>query len=336
MANQQFSVFVFILGFGAGFISFHLQKFAVEFSNDRAYEDSFGVIPQRREFDLDPFPLPSCVPNRTSAVYVFYGSPIRSHQGDTLFKSITSLLKSNFPGQVRVVIDEIVNDTIREEIDPIYRDMLNKIDLKVVPLPDLNGKELIPHSNKIRALQAGALIYGKDSNECTVSFDADTYIHPTAPWNKLLSILQLHEIAVSHDCDVPIAGVPDFMREWMPNTGVLALRNTPRVRMILRDWLDHFLPCNATHVSTCTPGTDQYPFIQLTVKHAARLHKLDNSWNCRLTPTEIHAGIDNFPVYSLTVLSNRENPGADDAGVATTCAGYRECHILHGHWLKFP
>lgn len=336
MANQQLIVVVFILGFGAGIFSSHLHSLTQVFVPTGVYENAPRNSPLCREVNLDPFPLPSCAPNRTSAVYVFYGRPVGSHEGNTLFNSIGTLLKSNFPGRVRVVIDQKVNNTIRKEIKPIYKDLLDKIDLHVLDLPDLNGKELIPHSNKIRALQSGALIYGTDSNECTVSLDSDTYIHPTAPWNELLSILQLHDIAVSHDCEVPIAGVPDFLRMFMPNTGVLALRNTPRVRMILRDWLDHFVPCNATHVSTCTPGTDQYPFLQLTVKYAARLHKLDNSWNCRLTPTQIDAGIEDFPVHSLTVLSNRQDPNADDASIVTTCAGAQKCHILHGHWLKFP
>jgi len=325
-----------MLGFGAGLLSSHLQSLTHEFVGEEIYKDGVGNAPECRGVNLDPFPLPPCVSERTSAVYVFYGRPVGSQEGNTLFNSIGTLLKSNFPGRVRVVVDEKVNSTIRENISPIYKNLLDKVDLHVVALPNLNGKELIPHSNKIRALQAGALIYGNDSNECTVSLDTDTYVHPSAPWKKLLSILQLNEVAVSHDCDVPIAGVPGFLREFMPNTGVLALRNTPRVRMILRDWLDHFVPCNATHVSTCTPGTDQYPFIQLTAKHAARLHKLDNSWNCRLTPKEIDAGITEFPVHSLTVLSNKADPNADDTGVSTTCAGIRKCHILHGHWLKFP
>ncbi|VEU39209.1 unnamed protein product [Pseudo-nitzschia multistriata] len=218
----------------------------------------------------------------------------------------------------------------------MHRDLLDKIDIFALPLPDLSGKELIPHSNKIRALQAGALIYGKDTNECTVALDGDTYIHPNAPWTKLLSTLELYEISVSHDCDVAIEGVPEFLGEWMPNTGVLALRNTPRVRTILGDWLDRFVPCNATHVGSCTPGTDQYSFLQLAAKHAARLWKLDNSWNCRLTPTEISANITEFPVHSLTVLSNREDINAADSKAVTTCAGYRECHILHSHYLRFP
>ena len=75
-----------------------------------------------------------------------------------LFDSITTLLKSDFPGRVRVVIDQKVNETIRGELDPKYKDVLKRVEFNVVSLPDLNGKELIPHSNKIRALQARALL----------------------------------------------------------------------------------------------------------------------------------------------------------------------------------
>ena len=350
MASQQLLVFVFIFGFVAGIFTLHLHNLTQDSSTEYAYEyehnhnfdtDSVSVsvsnasIQRREDVKLDPFPLQPCAPNRTSAVYVFYGRPVRSNEGDSLFKSIKSLLKSNFPGRVRVIIDQRINETIREEIQMNHRDLLTKIDLHTVPLPDLDDKELIPHSNKIRALQAAALVYGTDSDECTVSLDTDTYVHHEAPWNNLLSILQLNDFAVAHDCDVQIAGVPDFLRYWMPNTGVLALRNTPRTRMVLKDWLDNFVPCNATHVSTCMPGTDQYPFLQLMAKHAVRFHKLDNSWNCRLAETERDAGIEDFPVYSLTVLSNREDPGMEGASIITTCAGYRECHILHGHWLKY-
>jgi len=342
MANQQLLIFTFFLGFGLGSITIHLHSIAAKLIDGNLYQSTSYNIDENRTgqrhegVNLDPFPLPPCEPNRTSALYVFYGRPVRSLEGNTLFNSIKTLLESNFPGRVRVVIDHMVNDTIREEIHPKHRDLLNKIELNVISLPDLRGKELIPHSNKIRALQSRALIYGNDSDECTVSFDADTYIHHRTPWNSLLSTLELNEIAVAHDCDVPISDVPDFLSMWMPNTGVLALRNTPRTRMILRDWLYHFKPCNGTHVSTCTPGTDQYPFLQLVAKHAARLHKLDNSWNCRLTEKEIHAGIEGFPVYSLNILSNRYEPASEGASISTTCGGSRECHILHGHWLKYP
>lgn len=341
MANLQLLVFAFLTGFGVGIFTFYIHLLVGTVSNDDVNQptyhiDTGGAVQRGGYANLDPFPLPPCEANRTSAVYVFYGRPIESVDGNLLFNSIETLLKSNFPGRVRIVIDQRVNETIREKVNPKHRYLLNKIELNVVPMPDLNGKELIPHSNKIRALQAAALIYGHDSNECTLSLDTDTYIHPEAPWKKLLSILQLNDVAVAHDCDVPIAGVPDYLDNWMPNTGVLALRNTPRTRMVLRDWLHHFVPCNGTHVSTCTPGTDQYPFLQLVVKHAARLHKLDNSWNCRITPTEIDAGIESFPVYSLNVLSSKEDAGSDGASTSTTCGGHRECHILHGHWLKFP
>jgi hypothetical protein len=242
------------------------------------------------------------------------------------------------------VIDEKRNQSIRDKMKPEFRHLLNDIELEVLKLPDLNNKELIPHSNKIRALQTRALIHGTDSDECTVSLDADTYIHPNAPWEKLLSILELHDVAVAHDCNVGIEDVPEFMNSWMPNTGVLALRNTPRTRLILGDWQRYFKPCNATHVSTCMPGTDQYPFLQLVAKHAARLHKLDNSWNCRVTLKEIGAGIENFPIYSLNVLSNKdldvlgnkEETDSDGVSLSTTCGGHGECHILHGHWLKYP
>lgn len=317
------------------------HSLAGKLSNDDMYRylDINEPSIQRRGDDnlqLDPFPLPPCNANRTSALYVLYGIPIRSEEGTTLFNSIKTLLQSNFPGRVRLVIDQMVNETIREDIDPKHAYLLNEIELNVVSLPDLNGKELIPHSNKIRALQARALVYGNDSDECTVSLDIDTYVHSEAPWNKLLSILQLNDVAVARDCDVAIEDVPDFLSHWMPNTGVLALRNTPRTRMVLRDWLDHFVPCNGTHVSTCTPGTDQYPFLQLAAKHAVRLHNLDTSWNCRLTPTEIDAGIENFPVYSLNILSNQDDPRSEGASVSMTCGGRERCHILHGHWLKFP
>merc|ERR1712194_733481 len=228
--------------------------------------------------------------------------------GKALFDSIKTLLRSGFPGRVRVVVDEMINETIRDQLDEESKHLLEEIEFDVVSMPDLDGKELIPHSNKIRALQARALVHGNDTDECTVSLDVDTYVHHEAPWNNLLSILQLHEVAVAHDCNVPIESVPDFLSSWMPNTGVLALRNTPRVRMVLRDWLDYFVPCDATHVNTCTPGTDQYPFLQLAAKHAVRLHKLDTSWNCRITRQEIDAGIEGFPVWSLNVLSNQDDP----------------------------
>jgi len=348
MANQHLLLFTFILGFGVGITTFHLNSLARNASNDdnnvlyqplpttNNHIDTNGAVQRRGDVNLDPFPLPPCVPNRTSALYVFYGRDVLSDSGDELFNSISSLLKSNFPGRVRVVIDQRVNETIREETDPKYRHLLNKIELNVVSLPDLEGKELIPHSNKIRALQARAFVHGNDSDECTVSLDADTYVHETAPWNELLSILQLHDVAVTHDCRVRIAGVPDFLSLWMPNTGVLALRNTPRTRMVLRDWLHQFKPCNATHVSTCTPGTDQYPFLQLMAKHAVRLHKLDHSWNCRLSENEVRIGIKKFPVYSMCVISNQQEPASDGTTISTTCSGPTECHILHGHWLEYP
>ena len=342
MAKQNIVVCTFILGFALGFstcqINFLVQSFW-DVEDDTIEQthriDRIEEVQRHENLNLDPFPLPPCQPNRTSALYVFYGRPVRS-EGKTLFGSIKTLLKSGFPGRVRLVIDEKVNKTIREDVDREYRHLLEEIELNVVSMPDLYGKELIPHSNKIRALQARALIYGNDTNECTVSLDMDTYVHHEAPWNNLLSILQLNDVAVAHDCDVPIDGVPDFLSNWMPNTGVMALRNTPRVRMVLRDWLKYFVPCNATHVSTCTPGTDQYPFLQLAVKHAVRLHKLDKNWNCRLTPTEIDAGIDGFPVYSLNILSKQDDPRAEGASISTTCGGNQKCHILHGHWLKYP
>lgn len=331
MMNPQHVLFVFCLGFCLGILTLQLQ-------NNHVDNQELWLLPSvddpSNHHPLDPFPLPPCRPNRTSAVYVFYGRPIGSLDGNQLFGSIRTLLESDFPGTIRVVVDPKVNQTIRGAMR--QRDLLDKVSVYVADLPDLNGKELIPHSNKIRALQSGALVHGTDPNECTVSLDSDTYIHKNAPWNKLLSILQLNDIAVSHDCDVLIKGVPDFLNHWMPNTGVLAMRNTPRVRRILKDWLGWFRPCNATHVNSCTPGTDQYPFLQLAVKHAARLYPLDNSWNCRITPSELEKGITEFPVHSLTVLSTHEDPQKNNANISTTCAGYRACHILHGHWLEFP
>ena len=336
MANQKL-VLTFVLGFVLGIATFKIHSLAGADTGNvnkppTSQIDHNGPIVQ---VNLDPFPLPPCNANRTSALYVFYGRSI-SLGGDELFSSINTLLESNFPGKVRVVIDQIASKTIPEEIDEKHRHLLKKIEFKVLPLPDLKDKELIPHSNKIRALQAGALIYGEDSDECTVSLDTDTFIHRHAPWPKLLSVLQLNDVAVAHDCNVPIKGVPDFLSEWMPNTGVLALRNTPRTRMVLRDWLDHYVPCNATHVSTCTPGTDQYSFLQLVVKHALRLHKLDTQWNCRVTPKEIAAGIDRYPMYAFTALTTHENPEAGGINISMTCGGHETCHILHGHWLKFP
>ena len=293
-------------------------------------------IHRREVVNLDPFPLPPCEPNRTSAVYVLYGVPIPGGECDDLLNSITTLVKSNFPGRIRVIIDQMVNETIRENIDPKYKYLLDKVEFNVVSMPNLNGKELIPHSNKIRALQAAAFVYGNDSNECTVALDTDIYVHHRAPWNYLLSILQLNDVAVARDCEVFIEDVPEFMSLWMPNTGVLALRNTPRTRMVLSDWLDHFVPCNGTHVSTCTPGTDQYPFLQLAAKHAVRLHKLDQNWNCRLAQPQIQVGIEDFPVYSINILSKQTDPRSEGASITTACGGIQACHILHGHWLKFP
>ncbi len=252
------------------------------------------------------------------------------------YNSFKTLLKSNFPGRVRVIIDEKVNATIREETDPKHRYLLDKIELNVVPMPDRKGKELIPHSNKIRALQAAAFLYGNDSDECTVSLDSDIYVHTHAPWKNLLSTLQLHDIAVAHDCKVGIDGVPDFLSQWMPNTGVVALHNTPRSRMVLRDRLDHFVPCNGTHVSSCTPGTDQYSFLQLAAKHAVRMHKLDQNWNCRLGRAQVQAGLTEFPVFSLSILSKERDPRSEGASIATKCGGIQTCHILHGNWLTFP
>jgi len=258
-------ILTFILGVGVGVITFHLHLLVRTASNNdnnvvyqllptnnNHIEPNRAVVQQRRgeDVNLDPFPLPPCAPNRTSALYVFYGRDVLSDSGNTFFNSISSLLKSNFPGRVRVVIDQRINETIREKVNPKYRDLLKKIELNVVSMPDLNGKEVIPHSNKIRALQAGALVHGNDSDECTVSLDTDTYIHHAAPWNNLLSILQLNDIAVAHDCQVSIVDVPDFLSKWMPNTGVLALCNMSRTRMVLRDWLHHFVPCNATHISS--------------------------------------------------------------------------------------
>ena len=73
------------------------------------------------------------------------------------------------------------------------------------------------------------------------------------------------------------------------------------------------------------------------VKHAVRLHKLDNSWNCRLEKEKVNAGIEGFlVVYSLNVLSNNDKPESDGASIITTCGGHGECHILHGHWLEYP
>mmetsp|Transcript_16345 Transcript_16345/g.23052 ORF Transcript_16345/g.23052 Transcript_16345/m.23052 type:complete len:345 (+) Transcript_16345:136-1170(+) len=333
MAKQkQYFVIGFLLGFGVGFLTRILQfPMTQEWENPLdgfLYSENTSL----KQALLDPFPLSPCAWNRTSAVYVFYG---RSVQGNSLFASIQSLMHSNFPGRVRLIIDQKVNETIRSDIDEEYRYLLDKIDLFVVPLPDLAGKELIPHSNKIRALQAGALVYGTDNSECTICLDDDTKVHPNAPWEQLLSTLQMNDVSVAHDCLVTIEGVPEFLRTFMPNTGVLALRNTPRTRMVLRDWLDHFQPCNGTHAETCTPGTDQYPFLQLLAKHGARFWKLDQAWNCRITPSEMEHGIQDFPVHSLTVLSNRRMPMEDNASLVTTCSGYRECHILHGHWLKY-
>lgn len=345
MSKLQLALFAFVLGFGAGILTFHLHSSTKQISNSFGYQPTrygdinwnSGAVTRRADVNLDPFPLPACNPNRTSAVYTFYGHSVRSPGAHSLFNSIKTLLKSNFPGRVRVIIDQKINDTIRDEMNPDLRFLLNEIELHVVAMPDLNGKELIPHSNKIRALQAGALVHGNDSDECTVSLDYDTHISSNTPWNDLLSTLQLNDFAVAHDCDVPIVDVPAFLKTWMPNTGVLALRNTPRTRMVLRDWLHHYKPCNATHISTCTPGTDQYPFLQLVVKHAARLHKLDNSWNCRIGKQEIDAGIEHFPVYSLTILSNRDDPESQNNSlISKTCGGHRECFILHGHWLRYP
>ena len=329
MTNPGHLFLVFIFGFGVG-ITTHMLSDGVHKSFCDI--DTDGTVHQREIVNLDPFPLPPCNANRTSAVYVLYGT---SFQSNTLFDSIKTLLKSNFPGRVRVVVDQIVNETIRERMDPKHKHLLNEIEFNVVPMPDLNDKELIPHSNKIRALQAGAFVYGDDSDECTVTLDTDIYVHSKAPWKRLLSTLQLNDIAVARDCEVAIADVPDYLDHWMPNTGVLALRNTPRTRMVLKDWLDYYVPCNATHVSTCTPGTDQYSFLQLAAKHAVRLHKLDNSWNCRLAPAEIDAGITDFPVYSVSVLCNKENPRSEGASFVMTCGGTEHCYILHGHWLKF-
>ena len=337
MTNQALFIFVFILGFGSGILTLHLcttvaqdygiEQIAFQTTGQENYGDSNSV-----DINLDPFPLPPCTPNRTSAVYVFYGL----HNSNNLLTSIDSLIKSNFPGRIRVIMDEKANSTLlaKSNLPEIYWHLLPKIDFLVLPLPDLKDKELIPHSNKIRALQAGSFVYENDSIECTLSLDTDTYIHPRAPWNNLLSTLQMHDFAVTKDCSVVIENVPDYLRTWMPNTGVLAMRNTPRTRLVLNDWLKHFVPCNGTHVSTCTPGTDQYPFLQLTAKHAVRLYKLDNSWNCRV-PGEIKKIFKEFPVYSMSVLSNRRDPGVEDAQISTTCGGQEECHILHGHFLKY-
>ncbi|MGK3738294.1 MAG: hypothetical protein ACI90V_005141 [Bacillariaceae sp.] len=330
MTSQALLVFVFILGFGSGILTLHLH--VRTFTQDYDIEQiTFQTTSQDHGINLDPFPLPPCTPNRTSAVYVFYGS----QNSNNLLTSIDSLIKSNFPGRVRIIVDEKANSTlVKSNLPEKYLHLLPKIDFLVLPLPDLKGKELIPHSNKIRALQAGSFVYENDSTECTLSLDTDTYINPRAPWNNLLSTLQMHDFAVAKDCSVGIENVPDYLRTWMPNTGVLAMRNTPRTRLVLNDWLKHFVPCNGTHVSTCTPGTDQYPFLQLTAKHAVRLYKLDNSWNCRV-PGEIKKIFKKFPVYSMSVLSNRRDPGEEDAKISPTCGGLEDCHILHGHFLKY-
>lgn len=316
------------------------QRYHTSEAAEAVFAEPTGVAKEKTSHIdtlLDPFPLPPCEPKRTSAIYVYYGREIRD--GRELFNSVQTLLDSNFPGRVRLLIDEMVNRTIRETIRQRFKDLItgHRVELRVLSLPDLEGKELIPHSNKIRALQEGAFVHPPGDAECTVYFDTDTHIHPRAPWDDLLSTLELHDVAVGRDCKVLIEGVPAFLRYWMPNTGVLAMRNTPRTRLVLRDWLDRFRPCNGTHVETCTPGTDQYSFLQLAAEHALRMHKLDTHWNCRITRKEIdRCGITGFPVHSVSVLSNAPVPErAENAAVCTTCGGDDPCHVLHGHWLDY-
>jgi len=336
MTSQARLVLVFILGFGSGLLTFHLHIVTQEYSIANITFQQVQEHEDNIDINIDPFPLPPCTSNLTSAVYSFYGYPIRSHNGNSLLSSINSLVNSKFPGRVRVIIDEKANSTLHL-IPEKFIHLLSAIDFLVVPLPDLNGKELIPHSNKIRALQAGAFIYDNDLQECTISFDTDVYVHPHAPWNTLLSTLELNDFAVAKDCNVHIDNAPDFLKNWMPNTGVLAMRNTPRTRMVLNDWLRHFIPCDATHVKTCMPGTDQYPFMQLMIKHAVRFFKLDNAWNCRIPRevSEIASFMNEYPVYSLSILSNKADHKNKDASIFTTCGGLEECHILHGHYLKY-
>ena len=369
---------VFVLGFGTGIVTLFLHTASQEYvTTVIAIDTAEAAVPiaiattvtaakhdddddgiNTVQVDLDPFPLPPCTPNRTSAVYIFYGHPLTDHYyGHTLFKSIQSLLRSNFPGQVRVIIDEQINATLldlytatkggkqQKWLPKKFRQLLSRIHFDVVPLPSITKTELIPHSNKIRALQAKAFVGGSTSDvqECTVSFDTDTYIHPQAPWTRLLSTLQYHDVAVTKDCDVRIDNVPDYLQTWMPNTGVLAMRNTPRTQLVLRDWLARYRPCNADDVTTCMPGTDQYPFLQLLVHHAVRFYRLETAWNCRI-PANQPDRINEFPLYAISVLSTSPrapdltttNNGNNDTTVMIpTCGGIEACHVLHGHFLTY-
>ena len=224
-----------------------------------------------------------------------------------------------------------------------------------LPLPDLSNKEILPHSNKIRALQAGVFPHNTknaqanaqdDSNNsannngdddeynpaCTIFLDSDTYASPTTPWAEFLSVQELNDVGISKDCSVAIPNVPTFLSYWMSNTGVLALRDTPRTKKILEDWLKEYIPCNATSFRSCMPGTDQYPFAQLLVRHVARVERLDAKWNCRCEGLD---GGKKFPVYAMRVLSNASTAGASSSGEQPMCGGIDICHILHCHDLDY-
>lgn len=345
--ESSLNILSFALGFAVSsvlfFFSFVIHTNLSNFTPSTSQPDIKTVV------NLDPFPLPPCAPNQTLAVYVQY-----HYLSTSLFTSIDSLWISQFPGRIRIIVDTLVNETIRQELDKKFNDKKrhwsDKIDVFVVPsLPNLKGKELIPHSNKIRALQAGTFAPSSRDNddgyyECSVYFDADTYVNhfEGVPWSELLSTLQLNDFAVSNDCRVPIDSVPEYLSLWMPNTGVLALRNTPRTKLVLKDWLDWYVPCNATHVSTCMSGTDQYPFLKLLVHHAARFDKLGHEWNCRIGQ---EAGMQEFPMYTTTIVSPKPKPWMEQedgnnksiitAPLRTKCGGTKICHVLHGHFLEY-
>ena len=299
--------------------------------------------------DMDPFPLPPCTPDKTSAVYVAFGT----NHFEVALKSAKSLRLSNFPGTIRMLTDVAgavaANETLSAEDYGAVDEWVP------LPLPDLSNKEILPHSNKIRALQAGAFRRntnksaqdnsnnsgendddgggGGDNNPaCTIFLDSDTYASPTTPWAEFLSVLELNDVGISKDCSVPIPNVPTFLNYWMPNTGVLALRDTPRTRLVLEDWLKEYIPCNATSFRSCMPGTDQYPFAQLLVRHAARVERLDAKWNCRCEGLD---GGKKFPVYAMRVLSNASTAGASSSGEQPMCGGIDMCHILHCHDLDY-
>ena len=328
---------------GGGVVSSSAKRAATATTSTSIDGSSGGGI------DMDPFPLPPCTPDKTSAVYVAFGT----NHFEVALKSAKSLRLSNFPGTIRMLTDVAgavaANETLSAE------DYSAVDEWVPLPLPDLSNKEILPHSNKIRALQAGAFPRninksaqdnsnnnGDDDDDdddddennpaCTIFLDSDTYASPTTPWAEFLSVLELNDVGISKDCSVPIPNVPTFLSYWMPNTGVLALRDTPRTRLVLEDWLKEYIPCNATSFRSCMPGTDQFPFAQLLVRHVARVERLDAKWNCRCEGLD---GGKKFPVYAMRVLSNASTAGASSSGEQPMCGGIDMCHILHCHDLDY-